>query len=50
VVLPEAGHWPSWYEMAFYYDLHLDWFHRFIGGGEAPWDPEKFLRNQALGQ
>ena len=50
VVLPEAGHWPSWYEMAFYYDLHLDWFHRYLGGGAAPWDPEKFLRNQALGQ
>ncbi|MGD1149115.1 MAG: S9 family peptidase [Thermoanaerobaculaceae bacterium] len=48
VVLSKAGHWPSWYEMAFYYDLHLDWFHRYLGGGAAPWDPEKFLRNEVF--
>jgi dipeptidyl aminopeptidase/acylaminoacyl peptidase len=48
VVLSKSGHWPSWYEMAFYYDLHLDWFHRYLGGGPAPWDPEKFLRNQVF--
>ena len=48
VVFSKAGHWPSWYEMAFYYDLHLDWFHRYLGGGAAPWDPEKFLRNEVF--
>ena len=48
VVLSKSGHWPSWYEMAFYYDLHLDWFHRFLGGSPAPWDPEKFLRNEVF--
>ncbi|HXK58991.1 MAG TPA: S9 family peptidase [Acidobacteriota bacterium] len=48
VVFPNAGHWPSWYEMAFYYDVHLDWFHRWLGGGKPPWDPEKFLRNQVF--
>ena len=47
-VFSKAGHWPSWYEMAFYYDLHLDWFHRYLGGGPPPWDPEKFLRNQVF--
>ncbi len=47
-VFSKAGHWPSWYEMAFYYDLHLDWFHRYLGGGPPPWDPEKLLRNQAF--
>ena len=30
VVFPGAGHWPSWYEMAFYYLVHLDWFHRYL--------------------
>lgn len=44
-VLPGSGHWPSWYEMAFYYLLHVDWFHRHLGGGEPPWDVESFLRN-----
>ncbi|HUK13439.1 MAG TPA: S9 family peptidase [Thermoanaerobaculaceae bacterium] len=48
VVFSKAGHWPSWYEMAFYYDVHLDWFHRWLGGGPAPWDPEKFLRNEVF--
>ncbi|MGE5237159.1 MAG: prolyl oligopeptidase family serine peptidase [Acidobacteriota bacterium] len=47
-VFSKAGHWPSWYEMAFYYDLHLDWFHRYLGGGPAPWDPDKFLRNEVF--
>ncbi len=48
IVLSHACHWPSWYEMAFYYDLHLDWFHRWLGGGAAPWDPQKFLRNEVF--
>jgi dipeptidyl aminopeptidase/acylaminoacyl peptidase len=47
-VFSKAGHWPSWYEMAFYYDLHLDWFHRYLGGDAAPWDPERFLRNEVF--
>jgi dipeptidyl aminopeptidase/acylaminoacyl peptidase len=50
VVYPKSGHWPSWYEMAFYYDAHLDWFHRWLGGGAAPWDVEKFARNEVFGQ
>jgi hypothetical protein len=36
--------------MAFYYDLHLDWFHRWLGGDPAPWKPEDFLRNRAFGK
>ena len=48
IVFSKAGHWPSWYEMAFYYDAHVDWFHRWLGGGAAPWDPEAFLRNQVF--
>jgi dipeptidyl aminopeptidase/acylaminoacyl peptidase len=48
VVFPDAGHWPSWYEMAFYYLVHLDWFERWLGGGAAPWDPQQFLRNQVF--
>ncbi len=48
VVFSKSGHWPSWYEMAFYYDLHLDWFHRWLGGPPAPWDPQKLLRNEVF--
>ncbi|NOZ95283.1 MAG: S9 family peptidase, partial [Acidobacteria bacterium] len=50
VVFPKSGHWPSWYEMAFYYDVHLDWFHRWLGGGAAPWDPAVFARNEVFGK
>ncbi len=38
VIFPNAGHWPAWYEMAFYYNAHLDWFHHYLGGEKAPWD------------
>jgi dipeptidyl aminopeptidase/acylaminoacyl peptidase len=48
VVYPKAGHWPDWYEMAFYYLVHLDWFHQWLGGEAPPWDVERFLRNQVF--
>jgi len=44
IVLNDAGHWPAWYEMAFYYAAHLDWFHRYLGGSAAPWDPAALVR------
>lgn len=45
IVYKNAGHWPNWYEMAFYYEAHLDWFHRWLGGEAAPYDYLKFARN-----
>ncbi len=45
IIYSNAGHWPSWYEMAFYYTAHLDWFQKYLGGGPAPWNAEDFLRN-----
>jgi dipeptidyl aminopeptidase/acylaminoacyl peptidase len=45
IIYSEAGHWPSWYEMALYYTAHLDWFHKYLGGGAPPWSTEAFLRN-----
>jgi dipeptidyl aminopeptidase/acylaminoacyl peptidase len=50
VVFPEAGHWPAWHEMAFYYNAHLDFFHTYLGGGKAPWDVVAHSRNLAFGQ
>jgi len=50
VVFPEAGHWPSWHEMAFYYNVHLDFFHQHLGGGKAPWDVIAHSRNLAFGK
>jgi dipeptidyl aminopeptidase/acylaminoacyl peptidase len=48
VVFPKAGHWPSWQEMAFYYNAHLDWFHRWLGGEAAPYDVVEHARNRAF--
>lgn len=45
VVFPGAGHWPAWHEMAFYYNAHLDFFHRYLGGEPAPWDVDAHARN-----
>ena len=48
IVFPNAGHWPSWHEMAFYYNAHLDWFHRWLGGEAAPYDVLEHARNRAF--
>ena len=46
IVYPNAGHWPSWREMAFYYNAHLDWFHRWLGGAPAPHDVHAYARKK----
>ena len=45
IVYSNAGHWPSWYEMALYYTAHLEWFNRWLGGAPPPWTSDAFLRN-----
>jgi dipeptidyl aminopeptidase/acylaminoacyl peptidase len=45
IVYSDAGHWPSWHEMALYYTAHLEWFHKYLGGGPPPWTTEQYLRN-----
>ncbi len=45
LIYSNAGHWPSWYEMALYYTAHLEWFNKYLGGGAPPWTTEQFLRN-----
>ncbi len=45
IIYSNAGHWPSWYEMALYYTAHLEWYQKYLGGGAPPWSTEQFLRN-----
>lgn len=45
IIYSNAGHWPSWYEMALYYTAHLEWFQKYLGGDAPPWTSEQFLRN-----
>jgi dipeptidyl aminopeptidase/acylaminoacyl peptidase len=49
LVFENAGHWPAWHEMALYYAAHLDWFHRYLGGGESPFDPRELARGAGFG-
>ena len=46
VVFREAGHVPKWYDMAFYYLVHADWFHKHLGGKKPVWDVNRFLTNR----
>jgi dipeptidyl aminopeptidase/acylaminoacyl peptidase len=48
IIYSNAGHWPSWYEMALYYTAHLEWFHQYLGGDAPPWSTERFLRNDTF--
>ncbi|HKV10542.1 MAG TPA: S9 family peptidase, partial [Thermoanaerobaculia bacterium] len=48
IVYPNAGHWPGWREMIFYYNAHLDWFHQWLGGEAAPWDVKELAQNRAV--
>lgn len=49
IVFKNDGHWPSHVKsMPFYYNAHLDWFHRYLGGAPAPYDMTRMLRNQAF--
>jgi len=49
IVFKNDGHWPSFVKsMPLYYDAHLDWFHRYLGGDPAPYDVEKMVRNRAF--
>ena len=50
IVYSDAGHWPSWYEMALYYTAHLEWFQKYLGGDAPPWATEQFLRNAVFDQ
>ncbi|MGD9899835.1 MAG: prolyl oligopeptidase family serine peptidase [Calditrichaceae bacterium] len=49
IVFKNDGHWPSHVKsMPFYYNAHLDWFHKYLGGDPAPYDMNKMWRNQAF--
>ncbi len=46
IVYKNDGHWPSNLKsMPLYYNAHLEWFHKYLGGEPAPWDSKKMVRN-----
>ncbi len=51
VVFPNDGHWPSHVRsMPLYYAAHLDWFHRYLGGGSSPYDIEALVEGTAFAE
>ena len=46
IVFKNDGHWPSSLKsMPLYYNAHLEWFHKYLGGAPAPFDSKKMVRN-----
>jgi len=46
IIFKNDGHWPDNIKsMPLYYDAHLDWFHKYLGGAPAPYDVKKMVEN-----
>lgn len=46
IIFKNDGHWPSHIKsMPLYYNAHLEWFHKYLGGGKAPYCSEKLIKN-----
>ena len=44
IVFKNDGHWPSnLRSMPLYYNAHLEWFHKYLGGAPAPWKSEDMV-------
>ncbi len=46
IVFKNDGHWPDALKsMPVYYNAHLEWFQKYLGGASAPWKTEDLVRN-----
>jgi dipeptidyl aminopeptidase/acylaminoacyl peptidase len=51
IVFKNDGHWPDPLKsMPVYYNAHLEWFQKYLGGDPAPWKTEDLVRNLAFGE
>jgi dipeptidyl aminopeptidase/acylaminoacyl peptidase len=49
ILFKNDGHWPDRVKsMSVYYNAHLEWFHKYLGGGKAPYDTKEMIRNLAF--
>ncbi len=49
IVFENDGHWPSHVKsMPLYYNSHLEWFHKYLGGEPAPYDSKMMIGNRAF--
>lgn len=46
IIFPNDGHWPNPVKsMPLYYNAHLEWFNKYLGGGKAPYNSEDMIKN-----
>lgn len=46
IIFKNDGHWPSGVKsMPLYYNAHLEWFHKYLGGAPAPYDSKEMVKN-----
>lgn len=46
IIFKNDGHWPSHIKsMPVYYNSHLEWFNKYLGGEKAPYDTKKLIKN-----
>jgi dipeptidyl aminopeptidase/acylaminoacyl peptidase len=47
IVFENDGHWPNVVKsMPLYYNAHLEWFHKYLGGDPAPYDSQEMVWNR----
>lgn len=49
IIFKNDGHWPNNVKsMPLYYNAHLEWFHKYLGGDPAPYNSKTMLKNTAF--
>jgi dipeptidyl aminopeptidase/acylaminoacyl peptidase len=46
IIFKNDGHWPNNVKsMPLYYNSHLEWFNKYLGGAPAPYDSKELVKN-----
>lgn len=49
IIFKNDGHWPSNVKsMPLYYNAHLEWFHKYLGGNPAPYNSKELVKNNVF--
>ena len=49
IIFKNDGHWPDYVKsMPLYYNAHLEWFHKYLGGAPAPYNSKDMVKNIAF--
>ena len=49
IIFKNDGHWPDFVKsMPLYYNAHLEWFHKYLGGAPAPYNSKDMVKNIAF--